>query len=113
MVTRSSTEAEYCALAYACMDILHIIQLLKHLGFYNGLPVKIFDDNQPVINMLHSDALNYNTTKQINPRFHFTKDLLKTGIIQIEKVPTLDNIADIFTKALWVRVRGLSLNNLD
>ena len=50
--------------------------------------------------MLNSDALNYNTTKHINPRFHFTKDLLKTGIIQIEKVPTLDNIADLFTKAL-------------
>jgi hypothetical protein len=100
MVTMSSTEAEYCALAYACMEILYIIELLKDLGFYNGLPVKIFEDNQPVINMLNSDALNYNTTKHINPRFHFTKDLLKTGIIQIEKVPTLDNIADLFTKAL-------------
>ena len=100
MVTMSSTEAEYCALAYACMEILYIIQLLKDLGFYNGLPVKIFEDNQPVINMLHSDALNYNTTKHINPRFHFTKDLIKTGLIKIEKVPTADNIADIFTKAL-------------
>ena len=59
----SSTEAEYCALAYACMEILYIIEFLKDLGFYNGLPVKFFEDNQTVINMLNSDALNYNTTK--------------------------------------------------
>ena len=100
MVTMSSTEAEYCALAYACMELLYCIQLLKDLGFYNGKPVKIYEDNQPVINMLHNDSLNYNTSKHINPRFHFTKDLLKTGIIQIEKIPTADNIADLFTKAL-------------
>ena len=100
MVTMSSTEAEYCALAYAAMEILYIIQLLKDLGFYNGLPVTIFEDNAPVISMLHNDALNYNTTKHINPRFHFTKDLIKTGIIKVEKVPTANNIADIFTKAL-------------
>ena len=103
IVTLSSTESEYMALAFALREGIFIVRLLKELGFYNNKPIKFFQDNQPVIDMLTADQLNHETTKHINPKFHFTKEYLKKGIIDIIKIDTTLNIADIFTKALAKR----------
>ena len=50
--------------------------------------------------MLNADQLIHDTTKHINPKFHFTKDYFKKGIISIEKIDTKFQIADVLTKAL-------------
>ena len=38
--------------------------------------------------------------KHMQLRWHFSKDLLHSGVIGIEKVPTLMNISDMLTKAV-------------
>ena len=100
IVTMSSTESEYIALAYAVKEAIYIIRLLKDLGFFNGVPVRFYEDNLPVINMLQADQLNHETTKHINNRYHFIRDLFKIGFLHIVKIDTKDNIADILTKPL-------------
>ena len=100
LVTLSSTESEYIALAFAVKEALYILRLLKDLNLYNGTPIKFFEDNEPVIKMLNADQLIHDTTKHINPKFHFTKDYFKKGIISIEKIDTKFQIADVLTKAL-------------
>ena len=99
----SSTEAEYIALANAVREALYVIRLLKDLGFYdNKRPLLVYEDNKPVIDMLKSDKLVFHSTKHINPRFHFVKDLYKNGIINIDKIDTDNNLADMLTKPLTV-----------
>ena len=103
LVTLSSTESEYVALAFAVREGLFYIRLLQELGFYdNNCPLKFYEDNQGVINMLKADQLNHQTTKHITPKFHFIRDLFKQNIITIEKIHTSHNVADVLTKALPV-----------
>jgi hypothetical protein len=39
-------------------------------------------------------------TRHIDIRHHFVRHYIKTGVIEIFYVPTADNVADRFTKAL-------------
>jgi hypothetical protein len=103
LVTLSSTESEYVALAFAVREGLFYIRLLGELGFYNeNNPITFFEDNQGVVNMMKMEQLNHNTTKHIAPKFHFVRDLFKKQIINIQKIHTKDNVADLLTKALPV-----------
>ena len=40
------------------------------------------------------------TSKHINIRYHFLKDLVEQKVLEVEYVPTNDNIADMLTKPL-------------
>ena len=100
IVTLSSTESEYMALAFAVKEGIYIKRLMQDLGMYNNVPIKFYEDNEPVIKMLKANQLIHETTKHINPKFHFVRDYYKKGIISIEKIHTNDQIADILTKAL-------------
>ena len=64
-VTLSSYEAEYVALAFAVKEGIYIKRLMKDLGMYNNVPIKFFEDNEPVIKMLQADQLIHNTPKHI------------------------------------------------
>ena len=39
-------------------------------------------------------------TKHISPKFFFTHDLEKKGEINVQQIRSVDNLADLFTKAL-------------
>jgi len=102
--TLSSTESEYVALAFAVREALYTIRLLKDLGFYDvRRPMIFYEDNQPVIDMLRSTKSSFHSTKHINVRFHFIKDLYHQNEITIQKIDTDLNVADMFTKALSVK----------
>ena len=38
-------------------------------------------------------------TKHISPKFFFTHDLEKKGEINVQQIRSVDNLADLFTKA--------------
>ena len=44
--------------------------------------------------------MNNKLTKHIDIRHHFVRHYIKTGVIELLYVPTADNVADVFTKAL-------------
>lgn len=33
-------------------------------------------------------------------KFHFVRDMVSKGLVKVEKIPTEDNHADVFTKAI-------------
>ena len=39
-------------------------------------------------------------TKHIEIEYHYVRELIEDGVIELEYCPTEDNCADIFTKAL-------------
>ena len=61
--------------------------------------IKVFVDNDGAIN-LASNPLSSARTKHIDVRFHFGRELVSSGMIAVEYVPTNEQRADILTKAL-------------
>jgi hypothetical protein len=99
MVTLSSTEAEYIALVEAAQEALWIMRMLKDLNQELTGPVVIYEDNQSCIKMLKSDRCSPRT-KHIATKYHFVRELFKSGTIDIKSCPSETMIADLLTKPL-------------
>ena len=56
-------------------------------------------DNQGAI-ALSKDNKFHARTKHIDLRYHFIREAVEDGKINVKYVPTNDNVSDIFTKAL-------------
>ncbi|GJW76013.1 retrovirus-related pol polyprotein from transposon TNT 1-94 [Tanacetum coccineum] len=80
-------EAEYIALSGCCAQILWMRSQLTDYGFqFNKIP--LYCDNK------HSRA------KHIDVRYHFIKEQVENGILELYFVRTEYQMADIFTKPL-------------
>jgi hypothetical protein len=99
LVTLSSAETEYVALCEAATEIVFLRNLLDEIGFKQILPTEIFEDNKSAIDMCNGN-ISHKRSKHINPKYQFTKQLIKHGQIKITYCKSADMIADILTKAL-------------
>ena len=98
-VSRSSSEAEYRALASAASEITWLVRLLSELGVQDLKPVKLCCDNQSAIH-LGKNPVHHERTKHIELDCHFTRDKVLEGLLELVYIPTTDRLADIFTKSL-------------
>ncbi|GJT62686.1 hypothetical protein Tco_1006219 [Tanacetum coccineum] len=97
-VAMSSAEAEYVAAAGCCANILWMkSQLTDYDIIYEKVP--IFYDNTSVIAISNNPVL-HSRTKHIDIRYHFIKDHILKGDIELYFIPTQYQLADIFTKPL-------------
>ena len=72
---------------------------IGRLGVEMKLPVSILCDNQSAID-LSKNPVQHSRSKHIDIRYHFIKDQVEQGTIQLEYVGTRDQISDILTKPL-------------
>ncbi|KYM95559.1 Copia protein [Cyphomyrmex costatus] len=98
-VTKSSTAAEYVALSDAVSEIRVILNLLEDLNIKLSKPVKIYEDNSGAIVIAKFGNLTKNS-KYIEVHYHFVNEFYEKKIIELVKVESENNIADILTKAL-------------
>ncbi|GJX74206.1 retrovirus-related pol polyprotein from transposon TNT 1-94 [Tanacetum coccineum] len=97
-VAMSSTEAEYVAAAGCCSNILWMkSQLTDYDIIYEKVP--IFCDNTIAIAISNNPVL-HSRTKHIDIRYHFIRDYILKGDIELYFIPTQYQLADIFTKPL-------------
>ncbi|GJV30248.1 retrovirus-related pol polyprotein from transposon TNT 1-94 [Tanacetum coccineum] len=97
-VAISSTEAEYIALSGCCAQILWMRSQLTDYGFgFNKIPM--YCDNKSAI-ALCCNNVQHSRSKHIDIRFHFIKEHVENGVIELYFVNTEYQLADIFTKAL-------------
>nr|GEX35869.1 putative reverse transcriptase domain-containing protein [Tanacetum cinerariifolium] len=96
---RSSTEAEYMALADATYEVSWIKCLFKDLGVLTPFPTTIYCDNALAI-ALASNPVQYARTKHIEIDCHFVRDKIKQGLILPTFIPTQHQLADVLTKCL-------------
>jgi hypothetical protein len=97
-VSTSTAEAEYVAAASCCAQILWMKnQLLDYGVKYKNTP--IFCDNTSAIAITHNPVM-HSKTKHIDIRYHFIRDHVMKGDIEIHFVPTDKQLADVFTKPL-------------
>nr|GEW75924.1 retrotransposon protein, putative, unclassified [Tanacetum cinerariifolium] len=96
--TMSSTEAEYVALSASCAQVMWMRKQLQDYGFnYNKIP--LYCDSQSAIE-ISCNPVQHSRTKHIHTRYHFIKEHVENGIIELYFVRTEYQLADTFTKAL-------------
>ena len=99
VVSRSSVEAEYRAMASVACEITWVLQLLKDLKVEHSKPAMLFSDNQATLYIVANPIFN-ERTKHIEVDFHLVRDKILEGMIKTFHVATSAQVADIFTKAL-------------
>ncbi|GKC91665.1 hypothetical protein Tco_1152314 [Tanacetum coccineum] len=100
IVATSTTEAEYVADANCCGQVLWIQNQLLDYGF-NFMNINIYIDNESTICIV-KNPLFHSKTKHIAIRHHFIRDAYEKKLIQVLKIHTDDNVADLLTKAFDV-----------
>ena len=94
----STAEAEYVAGASGCTQLLWMRQTLRDYGVDND-KVPLLCDNESAIKIAYN-PMQHSRTKHIEIRNHFIRDHVARGDIELQYVPTKDQLADIFTKPL-------------
>lgn len=99
IVTKSSTEAEYVALSECVSEVKLIRELLKDFGIMIKNPISIYEDNAGAISISKFGNLTKNS-KYIETHYHFVNENYLKGFIDVIKIDSEENPADIFTKSL-------------
>ena len=102
LVSQSSCEAEYVALAEAANQTIHLRRIANFIdpNFDMDIPTTVYEDNQGTIALAHSDGKTNARTKHIDVRIHKVREYIKEGVIQLKWVDTQNQRADFFTKPL-------------
>ncbi|GKE87089.1 hypothetical protein Tco_1564564, partial [Tanacetum coccineum] len=100
IVANSTTEVEYVAAANCCGQVLWIQNQMLDYGF-NFMNTKIYIDNESIICIVKNPVF-HSKTKLIEIRYHFIRDSYENRLIQVVKIHTDHNVADLLTKAFDV-----------
>nr|GEV72297.1 hypothetical protein [Tanacetum cinerariifolium] len=91
-------EAEYVVLSASYAQVMRMRTQLQDYGFnYNKIP--LYYDPQSTI-AISCNPVQHSRTKHIHTRYHFIKEQVENGIIELYFVRTEYQLADMFTKAL-------------
>ncbi|GJX07386.1 hypothetical protein Tco_0195318, partial [Tanacetum coccineum] len=86
------------ALSASCAQVMWMRTQLQDYGFnYNKIP--LYCDSQSAI-AISCNPVQHSRTKHIHTRYHFIKEQVENGIIELYFVRTEYQLADMFTKAL-------------
>ncbi|GKF73541.1 hypothetical protein Tco_0219873 [Tanacetum coccineum] len=92
----SSTKAEYIALSSCCAQVLWMRSQLTNYGLgFNK--ISMYCDNKSAI-ALCCNKVQHSRSKNIDIRFHFIKEQVENGVVELYFVNTEYQQADIFTK---------------
>lgn len=98
-VSRSSTEAEFRSLTHVVCDVLWLHSLLDELGIVHRQPSPVWVDNLGAV-ALSNNPVFHSRIKHAEVDFHFVRDHVSRGRIQVRHLPTHAQVADGFTKPL-------------
>ena len=98
-VAQSTCEAELYAEAAAIQEVLWLRGLLKELGLHVQMPSVVHGDNQSTI-AISQNGIKGERTKHVDVKYHFITETVEQGAVKLKWVPTTEQHADVFTKAL-------------
>nr|GEW93649.1 retrovirus-related Pol polyprotein from transposon TNT 1-94 [Tanacetum cinerariifolium] len=96
----SSAEAEYVSLSACCAQVLWMRTQLTDYGFHFD-KIPMYCDSKAAI-AISCNPVQHSHTKHIHVRYHFIKEKVEKGIVELFFVGTEYQLADLFTKALPV-----------
>lgn len=97
MVSRSSADAEYRAMANTTDELIWLKALLLDLGIETPQPIIMHCDNQKAIHIA-SNSVFHERTKHTEVDSHNICGKVELGIIYLTYTKSSDQLADIFTK---------------
>jgi hypothetical protein len=100
LVATSSTHAEIRALYTLTLDIIYIVHLCEEVGRPIDLPAIVFEDNQPVIDLTKMLSSKVTRSKHFLMLIEFIREQVMEGLIELRKIPTESNVADLLTKLI-------------
>ena len=99
IVTLSSIEAEFVAATTCAFQAIWLKKILKELHFKEERPTQIYCDNSSAIKLSKNPVL-HGRSKHIDVKYHFLRDLMNDGVINLIYYRNEDQITDILTKSL-------------
>ncbi|GJU77910.1 retrovirus-related pol polyprotein from transposon TNT 1-94 [Tanacetum coccineum] len=94
----SSAKAEYVSLFECCAQVLWLRTQLTDYGFHFD-KIPMYCDSKAAI-AISCNPVQHSRTKHIDVRYHFIKEQVEKGIVELFFVGTEYQLADLFTKAL-------------
>ena len=98
-ISSSSTEAEYVSMCEAGKQLVWAGRLMTQLHLRPNKAIDLKGDNQGCLALIKNPE-HHSRTKHIDVQYHYIREIVDDGLIQISYVPTADMLADIFTKPL-------------
>jgi hypothetical protein len=99
-VALSTTEAECMASADAARQAIWLQQLLEDLQLGLGKdPFPIYNHNTDTV-ALSKNPVYHERSKHIGLQHHYLRERVEDGTISLLHIPSVNNIADLFTKPL-------------
>ncbi|GJT11830.1 hypothetical protein Tco_0858872 [Tanacetum coccineum] len=92
----STAEAEYASLSACCAQVLWMRTQLTDYGFYFD-KIPMYCDSKATI-AISCNPVHHSRTKRIDVRYHFIKEQVERGIVELFFVGTEYQLADLFTK---------------
>ncbi|GJZ92095.1 hypothetical protein Tco_0664160 [Tanacetum coccineum] len=94
----STAEVEYVSLSACCAQVIWMRTQLLDYGYkYNRIPM--YCDSKSAI-AISCNPVQHSKTKHIDIRYHFIKEHVEKGTVELYFVGTEYQLADLFTKAL-------------
>lgn len=107
VITLSSTEAEYIALAHNTKEAVWLRSFISEIMGEPEKKMRVNCNNQGLI-------AHHQCTKHINIRYHYIWEVVEDQKLEVSYIPTDESPADIFMKALlklkfrkFIRLLGL------
>ncbi|MCH84454.1 retrovirus-related Pol polyprotein from transposon TNT 1-94, partial [Trifolium medium] len=98
-ISKSSSEAEYRALASATCELQWLTYLLRDLKVQTVKASTLYCDSQSAI-YIASNPVFHERTKHIDIDCHIVREKLQAGLMKLLPISGFNQTADIFTKAL-------------
>jgi len=111
VVARSTAEVEYRAIATTTCEIMWLLSLFRDLGLSHLAPAVLKCDNQAAL-YIAANPVFHERTKHIEVDCHFIRKKMQAGLICPSYVPTKAQLADIFTKVVYVVQHSFLLSKL-
>jgi hypothetical protein len=100
VIALSTTEVEYMAATHGSKEVVWLQRLCSGIRFEQRA-MKVSCDSQSTIFLAKNPAY-HSKTKHIDVQYHFIRDMVESNKVLLEKVDTLENIADSLTKSVSV-----------
>ena len=111
IVARSSVETEFRGMTLGLCEALWLRLLLQDLGYLSRQPIRLFCDNKAACDIAHN-SVQHDCTKHVEVDRFFIKEKLDNKIVELPKIWSEDQLADILTKTVSSQVFSKFLDKL-
>ena len=86
------------AATQTCKEAIWFQRLLEELG-HKQQKIIVYCDSQSALHIARNPAF-HSRTKHIGVQYHFVREVVEEGSVDMQKIHTKDNLADVMTKPI-------------